>query len=119
MLPAYAPFDPRSRAEEWWRQRESKTGDSGSFEATSGNHRKSDPDLEVHKGNESAFGEDALPAGKNSCVVIEYREAVGDMPTASTLGELARAVISKSRHEESRMLAEAVLSLLGQGRADS
>jgi hypothetical protein len=37
---------------------------------------------------------------------------VGDMPTAETLGSLARKVLSGSRHAESRELAQSVLELL-------
>jgi len=37
---------------------------------------------------------------------------VGDVPTAQTLGSLARKVLSSSRHAESRELARAVLRLL-------
>ena len=40
------------------------------------------------------------------------RAEVGDMPTAETLGSLARKVLSSSRHAESRELAQAVLDLL-------
>ena len=37
------------------------------------------------------------------------------MPTAETLGRLARKVLSSSRHTESRELARAVLELLARG----
>jgi hypothetical protein len=37
---------------------------------------------------------------------------VGDVPTAETLGMLARKVLSSSRHADSRGLARAVLRLL-------
>jgi hypothetical protein len=42
------------------------------------------------------------------------RADVGDMPTAQTLGTLARKVLSSSRHADSRHLARAVLRLLAR-----
>jgi hypothetical protein len=42
------------------------------------------------------------------------RADVADVPTARTLGTLARKVLSSSRHAESRELARAVLRLLAR-----
>ncbi len=42
------------------------------------------------------------------------RADVGDVPTAETLGTLARKVLSTSRHQDSRRLARAVLRLLAR-----
>lgn len=95
-----------------WRRWESKTDDSGSFDASAGNHARAGLEPEVETGKQKSSGENALPTGKTADGGATGRADVGTVPTASTLGELARAVISKSRHKESRMLAEAVLELL-------
>jgi hypothetical protein len=44
---------------------------------------------------------------------------VGDVPTAQTLGTLARKVLSNSRHADSRRLARAVLRLLALSKPQS
>lgn len=46
--------------------------------------------------------------------LVKAVEAVGIVPTAETLGALARKVLSSSRHAESRELARAVLELLAR-----
>ena len=53
----------------------------------------------------------------NHCACLV--EAVGDVPTAQTLGTLARKVLSSSRHIESRELARAVLRLLARSKKQS
>jgi len=53
-----------------------------------------------------------LPSGKIDGETAKGRADVGDVPTAETLGSLARKVLSSSRHAESRELARAVLRLL-------
>jgi hypothetical protein len=53
-----------------------------------------------------------LPSGKTDAETTQGRADVGDMPTADTLGSLARKVLSSSRHAESRELARVVLELL-------
>lgn len=44
---------------------------------------------------------------------------MGDVPTAETLGMLARKVLSSSRHGESREPARAVLRLLARSKKRS
>ena len=44
---------------------------------------------------------------------------MGDVPTAETLGTLARKVLSSSRHAESRELARTVLRLLALSKRQS
>jgi len=82
------------------------------IQATTGNHRKADPETRESKHEEKQFRETALPSGKTERVIRQGRADVGDMPTAETLGSLARKVLSSSRHAESRELAQAVLDLL-------
>ena len=101
---------------ELWRRWESKTSDSAQIEATTGNHGKPDPHSRGKKGNEKPFREMALPSGKNRSSDAPGRADVGDMPTAETLGSLARHVLSRSRHAESRELARAVLRLLARSK---
>ena len=96
----------------WWRRWESKTSDFGPIQATTGNHRKPDPQLPESKHEEKHFRENALPIGKIEPEVTQGRADVGETPTAETLGSLARKVLSSSRHAESRKLARAVLWLL-------
>ena len=91
---------------------ESKTADFGAEQATTGNHRKPDPELPESKHEEKHFRENALPAGKIGAETAQGRADVGETPTAETLGMLARKVLSSSRHAESRELARAVLRLL-------
>jgi hypothetical protein len=55
-----------------------------------------------------------LPTGKIEAEMTQRRTDVGDVPTAETLGTLARKVLSNSRHAESRQLARAVLRLLAR-----
>ena len=55
-----------------------------------------------------------MPSGKIGTETTQGRADVGDMPTAETLGALARKVLSSSRHAESRELARAVLELLAR-----
>jgi hypothetical protein len=50
---------------------------------------------------------------------MQGRADVGDVPTAQTLGTLARKVVSSSRHAESRELARAVLRLLARSKKQS
>jgi hypothetical protein len=99
-----------------WRRWESKTSDFEPIRATTGNHGKSDPQLPETKDGERHFRESALPTGKMEAEAMRGRADVGDMPTAQTLGTLARKVLSSSRHAESRELARAVLRLLAQVR---
>jgi hypothetical protein len=66
------------------------------------------------KHEEKHFRENALPTGKIETETEQGRADVGDMPTADTLGSLARKVLSSSRHAESRELARVVLRLLAQ-----
>ena len=60
-----------------------------------------------------------MPTGKIEPEVKQGRVDVGDMPTAETLGSLARKVLSSSRHAESRELARAVLRLLTDWKEQS
>ena len=53
-----------------------------------------------------------MPSGKIEAETTQGRADVGDVPTAETLGVLARKVLSTSRHADSRRLARAVLRLL-------
>jgi hypothetical protein len=64
------------------------------------------------KDSKKHFRENALPTGKIERETAQGRADVGDVPTAETLGVLARKVLSSSRHAESRDLARAVLRLL-------
>jgi hypothetical protein len=66
------------------------------------------------KHEEKHFRENALPTGKIEPEVTQGRADVGDVPTAKTLGRLARKVISKSRHAESRELARGCLAVTGR-----
>jgi hypothetical protein len=95
-----------------WRRWESKTADFDANRVTTGNHRKPDPDAPESKHEEKHFRETVLPSGKIEAEAAQGRADVGDMPTAETLGSLARKVLSSSRHAESRELARAVLQLL-------
>jgi len=63
--------------------------------------------------------ENALPTGKIEHDTTQGRADVGDVPTAQTLGMLARKVLSSSRHADSRRLACAVLRLLALSKANS
>jgi hypothetical protein len=76
------------------------------------NHGKPDPELPETKDSEKHVRETALPSGKIERETVQGRADVGDVPTAQTLGMLARKVLSSSRHAESRDLARAVLRLL-------
>ena len=99
-----------------WRRWESKTSDFAPIRATTGNHRKPDPDLAETKDEEKHVRENALPTSKTESETTQGRADVGDVPTAQTLGTLARKVLSSSRHADSRELARAVLRLLAQVR---
>ena len=81
-------------------------------QASTGNHGKPDPESPESKHGKKQFREIVLPSGKIEAAPAQGRADVGDVPTAKTLGRLARKVISKSRHAESRELARAVLQLL-------
>ena len=96
-----------------WRRWESKTADFVANRATSGNHRKPDPELPESEHEEKQFRETVLPTGKMEAETTQGRANVGETPTAETLGSLARKVLSSSWHAESRELARAVLQLLG------
>ena len=98
----------------WWRRWESKTADFGANQATTGNHRKPDPELPESKDEEKHVRETVLPSGKIDREATQGRADVGEAPTAETLGSLARQVLSSSRHAESRELARAVLQLLAR-----
>jgi hypothetical protein len=95
-----------------WRRWESKTADFEPNQASTGNHRKPDPDPPESKHEEKHFRETVLPNGKIEHDTTQGRADVGDMPTAETLGSLARKVLSSSRQAESRELARVVLELL-------
>jgi len=103
----------------WWRRWESKTSDFAPIRGTTGNHRKPDPELPETKDSEKHVRKSALPTGKIEPEVTQGRADVGDMPTAETLGSLARKVLSSSRHAESRELARAVLRLLAGWKEQS
>jgi hypothetical protein len=98
----------------WWRRWESKTADFDANRASTGNHRKPDPELPESKHEEKLFRETVLPCGKTEAESRQGMADVGDMPTAETLGALARKVLSSSRHTDSRRLARAVLRLLAR-----
>ena len=98
----------------WWRRWESKTADFAANRTTTGNHRKPDLEPPESKHEEKHFRESVLPNGKIETETEQGRADVGDMPTAETLGSLARKVLSSSRHAESRELARAVLELLAR-----
>jgi len=85
--------------------------------ATTGNHGKPDPEVTETKDVEKHLRENALPTGKIERERKEGRADVGDVPTAQTLGTLARKVLSSSRHADSRRLARAVLRLLALNEA--
>ncbi len=85
-------------------------------EATTGNRRKSDPESAETKDSEKHVGETALPSGKIERETAQGRADVGELPTAQTLGTLARKVLSSSRHADSRRLARAVLRLLARSK---
>jgi hypothetical protein len=97
-----------------WRRWESKTSDFAANQATTGNHGQPDPDLAETKDSKKHVRENALPTGKIEAVTTEGRADVGDVPTAQTLGTLARKVLSSSRHADSRRLARVVLRLLAR-----
>jgi hypothetical protein len=101
----------------WWRRWESKTSDSEPIRATTGNHGKPDPELAETKDSKKHVRENALPTGKIEAETTRGSADVGDVPTAQTLGTLARNVLSSSRHAESRELARAVLRLLALNEA--
>ena len=84
------------------------------IQATTGNHRKPDPEFAETKDGEKHFRENALPTGKTERDTTQGRADVGDVPTAETLGALARKVLSSSRHAQSRELARIVLELLAR-----
>jgi hypothetical protein len=100
-----------------WRRWESKTSDFEPNQATTGNHRKPDPELAETKDGRKHFRETALPTGKIEHETTPGRADVGNRPTAQTLGTLARKVLSSSRHADSRRLARAVLRLLALNEA--
>jgi hypothetical protein len=102
-----------------WRRWESKTADFDANRATTGNHRKPDPNPSESKHEEKHFRETVLPSGKIEHETTQERADVGDVPTAKTLGSLARKVLSSSRHPESRQLARAILQLLARARTRS
>ena len=55
-----------------------------------------------------------MPTGKIERETTQGRADVGDMPTAETLGTLARKILATSRHTESRELARVILRLLAR-----
>ena len=75
-----------------------------------------DPELPESKHEEKHFRETALPTGKIDAEVTQGKGGRGDMPTAETLGALARKVLSNSRLAESRELARLVLQQLARLR---
>ena len=77
----------------WWRRWESKTSDFAPNQATTGNHGKPDPDLAETKDSKKHVRENALPTGKIEAATTEGRADVGDVPTAETLGTLARTLL--------------------------
>ena len=87
------------------------------IQATAGNQGKPDPESAETKDSEKHFRETALPTGKIDAEVTQGRADVGDVPTAETLGTLARKVLSSSRHADSRRLARAVMRLLALNEA--
>ena len=86
------------------------------FSGGGGNRGKPDPGLPETNDGKKHFRETALPTGKIEYETIQGRADVGDVPTAETLGSLARKVLSSSRHAESRDLARAVLRLLTRSK---
>ena len=106
------PSHPGKPGGQRWRRWESKTADFSADQATTGNHRKPDPDSPESKHEEKQFREIVLPSGKIEHETTQGRADVGETPTAETLGSLARKVLSSSRHAESRRLARSVLRLL-------
>jgi len=102
-----------------WRRWESKTSDFEPNRATTGNHGKPDPESGETKDGEKRFRETALPTGKIERDTAQGRADVGDVPTAETLGTLARKILSSSRHADSRRLARAVLRLLAFSKPQS
>ena len=100
-----------------WRRWESKTSDFDANRASTGNQRKPDPELPESKHEEEQVRETAVSAGKIEPETTQGRADVGHMPTAETLGRLARKVSSSSRHTDSRRLARAVLPLLSLDEA--
>jgi hypothetical protein len=100
----------------WWRRWESKTADFDANRATTGNHGKPDPELAETKDSKKHVRENALPTGKIEAETTQGRADVGDVPTAETLGALARKVLSNSRLAESRELARLVLQQLARLR---
>jgi len=98
----------------WWRRWESKTSDFAPVRATTGNHRKRDPELPETKDSKKHVRENVLPSGKIEPETMQGRADVGDMPIAENLGTLARKVLSSSRHAQSRELARVVLDLLAR-----
>jgi hypothetical protein len=105
--------------ETWWRPWESKTSDFEPNQAITGNHRKPDPELPETKDSKKHVRENALPTGKIERETTQGRADVGDVPTAQSLGTLARNVLSSSLHSESRELARAVLRLLARSKKRS
>ena len=101
------------------RRWESKTSDFEPIGATTGNHGKPDPESAETKDSEKHVRETALPTGKIEAATTEGRADVGELPTAETLGTLARKVLSSSRHAQSRELARAVLRLLERSKKRS
>ncbi len=95
-----------------WRRWESKTAQFVPIQATTGNHRKPDPELRESKDEKKHVRENALPSGKIGTETAQGRVDVGETPTAETLGMLARKVLSSSRHTDSRRLTRAVLRIL-------
>ena len=73
-----------------WRRWEPKTPDFEPNRATTGNHGKPDPELAESKDGERHFRETALPTGQIDDETAQGRADVGDVPTAQTLGTLAR-----------------------------
>lgn len=57
-----------------------------------------------------AAAKESEPSGKAEAETTQGRADVGGMPTAETLGALARKVLSSSRHAESRELARAAFT---------
>ena len=102
-----------------WRRWESKTSDLAPIRATTGNHRKPDPELAETRDEKKHVRENVLPTGKIERETTQGRADVGDVPTAQTLGALACEVLSSSRHAQSRELARAVLGLLARSKKQS
>ena len=86
---------------------------------TEGNHGKPDPELAETEDRENHVQETVLPTGKIEIETVRGRADVGDVPTAQTLGTLARKVLSSSRLTESRELARAALRLLARSEKQS